>query len=61
MLMNSSRSGRKIVHEELSTETPMGTQRTISRTVSRRRSYAEPVVEAMQSMGRRFRSGDDQG
>ena len=59
MLMNSSRSGKKIVHEELSTETPMGTQRTVSRTVSRRRSCAEPVVEAMQSMGRRFSSSDD--
>lgn len=59
MLMNSSRSGKKVVHEEVSTETPMGTQRTLSRTVSRQRSYAQPVVEAMQSMGRRFRAGDD--
>ncbi len=59
MFMNSSRSGKKVVHEEVSTETPTGAERRFSRTVSRQRSYAQPVVEAMQSMGRRFRAGDD--
>ncbi|MDD2201022.1 MAG: hypothetical protein PHP20_04815 [Firmicutes bacterium] len=57
-MMNSSRSDREMLREEVMSETPLGVRRT---RVSRRvRTMAEPVVEAMQSVGRRV-TGDLEG
>ncbi|MDD3598929.1 MAG: hypothetical protein PHS55_02215 [Firmicutes bacterium] len=56
--MNSSRSDKEMLREEVTSETPLGVRRT---RVSRRvRTMAEPVVEAMQSVGRRV-TGDLEG
>jgi len=55
MALNSSRSGRETLREEVASETPLGMRRPrVSRQV---RTMAEPVVEAMQSVGRRV-TGD---
>ncbi|MGI6518316.1 MAG: hypothetical protein ACOX4C_05945 [Bacillota bacterium] len=57
-MMNSSRSDKEMLREEVTSETPLGVRRT---RVSRRvRTMAEPVVEAMQSVGRRV-TGDLEG
>lgn len=60
MLMNSSGRRREVLTEEVTRESPTGMKRKSTRTVSRQSgTVRKPVVEAMQSIGRRFGMGED--